>query len=91
MVLCCAGLARPRRRLSELLLKAAVSSTADPSADKALRLLFLRSPISFLGTSHVSAVKLAVTNLQGDTLEVQGTYIIVTIKSAVNHSFGFVS
>lgn len=69
----CAELARPRKRLTELLWQTASTAApiTDSSTHKRFQLMFLRSPTSFsAGASRVSAVNLAVNTLQGEDLEV---------------------
>lgn len=64
------NLVRPRKRLTELLLKAALET--DPAADgKTFRPLFLRSPLSFLGDTSVTGVELGLNSLQGSEMENQ--------------------
>uniref|UniRef100_A0A1B6KKK1 NADPH:adrenodoxin oxidoreductase, mitochondrial n=1 Tax=Graphocephala atropunctata TaxID=36148 RepID=A0A1B6KKK1_9HEMI len=63
-------LARPRRRLTELMLQTAAASFP-PQNDKLFQLMFLRSPLSFRGEQTVSGVELAFNTLQGDNLENQ--------------------
>ncbi|XP_054282688.1 NADPH:adrenodoxin oxidoreductase, mitochondrial-like [Macrosteles quadrilineatus] len=62
-------LARPRKRLTELLLQA--SSSPQQSVDKTLQLLFLRSPLSFTGGQRVSEINLGINQLEGDDLNKQ--------------------
>ncbi|XP_012287964.1 NADPH:adrenodoxin oxidoreductase, mitochondrial isoform X3 [Orussus abietinus] len=62
------NLARPRKRLTELMLNSLDESSANSSNghDKEIRPVFLRSPVEFFGVDSVEAVKLSVNRLEGD-------------------------
>ena len=62
------NLARPRRRLSELMLQSLENSSLDNKYDKELRPIFLRSPIEFTGSDSLKSVKFSVNKLQGSDL-----------------------
>ncbi|XP_034249133.1 NADPH:adrenodoxin oxidoreductase, mitochondrial-like [Thrips palmi] len=64
-------LVRPRKRLTELLVKAALEAKTVDSPTKTFRPLFLRSPLSFVGDSNVTGVKFGINSLQGADLESQ--------------------
>lgn len=68
------GLARPRKRLTELLIQASLEDAARPSSEapiKTFHPLFLRTPLKCLGSSRITGIELAVNRLQGDTLQNQ--------------------
>uniref|UniRef100_A0A8D8SPZ6 NADPH:adrenodoxin oxidoreductase, mitochondrial n=1 Tax=Cacopsylla melanoneura TaxID=428564 RepID=A0A8D8SPZ6_9HEMI len=62
-----ADLQRPRKRLSELILKSASPDENKSNASKYFRPIFLRSPKEFQldGSGHVSGVQCAVNKLEG--------------------------
>ncbi|KAJ1522206.1 hypothetical protein ONE63_002514 [Megalurothrips usitatus] len=65
-------LVRPRKRLTELLVKAALET--EPSIDtssKIFKPLFMRSPLSFQGSTSVTGVELGLNSLHGADLENQ--------------------
>lgn len=64
-------LTRPRKRLTELMLKSLEESTSDSTHTKELHPIFLRSPLEFRGTDHVESIRLSVNRLQGDTMQNQ--------------------
>ncbi|XP_032680484.1 NADPH:adrenodoxin oxidoreductase, mitochondrial isoform X3 [Odontomachus brunneus] len=64
-------LARPRKRLTELMLKSLEESTSDSTRTKELHPIFLRSPLEFHGTDHLESVRLSVNRLRGDTMQNQ--------------------
>ncbi|XP_017893540.1 NADPH:adrenodoxin oxidoreductase, mitochondrial isoform X1 [Ceratina calcarata] len=65
-------LARPRKRLTELMLKYLEEMSSDTkAATKELHPIFLRSPVQFLGTDRVHSVKLSINKLQGDDIHQQ--------------------
>lgn len=65
-------LVRPRKRLTELLVKAALEDTPTVvSSTKIFRPLFLRSPLSFVGDSKVTGVEFGINSLEGLDLESQ--------------------
>ncbi|XP_015438041.1 PREDICTED: NADPH:adrenodoxin oxidoreductase, mitochondrial [Dufourea novaeangliae] len=62
-------LARPRKRLTELMLKSLnETSTNTKSSVKELHPIFLRSPVEFLGSNSVTGIKLSINKLQGSNL-----------------------
>ncbi|XP_078045854.1 NADPH:adrenodoxin oxidoreductase, mitochondrial [Augochlora pura] len=66
------SLARPRKRLTELMLKSLEETpTNTTSSVRQLNPIFLRSPIEFLGSGSVSSVKLSVNRLEGNDLQKQ--------------------
>lgn len=61
------NLVRPRKRLTELMVKSMEESTLDTrKCDKEFRPIFLRSPIEFLGSKCVEGVKFSINELTGD-------------------------
>lgn len=60
-------LPRPRKRLTELLLKTASESEALKQKTKILQILFLRSPLEFTGNERINGVKLAVNRFKNLT------------------------
>lgn len=63
---------RPRKRLTELLAKAALEGTPTTDAPtKIFRPLFLRSPSSFVGDTNVTGVEFGINTLEGPDLENQ--------------------
>lgn len=65
-------LARPRRRLTELMVKHLEEEplcTETPT--KELHPIFLRSPVKFLGSDSVNGVKLSINKLEGDNASTQ--------------------
>lgn len=66
-----AALGRPRKRLTELLLKAASNDSAK-NGDKIFQVLFKRTPLVFSGTGNsLKNLEMAVNKLEGDDLETQ--------------------
>ncbi|XP_026295633.1 NADPH:adrenodoxin oxidoreductase, mitochondrial isoform X2 [Apis mellifera] len=65
-------LTRPRKRLTELMLKylEKIPSIQD-TRTKELYLLFLRSPVKFLGSNNISGVKLSINKLEGNDISTQ--------------------
>jgi len=64
-------LTRPRKRLTELMLKSLEESASNSIHGKELHPIFLRSPIEFHGTHELESVKFAVNRLRGDTIQNQ--------------------
>ncbi|XP_070152994.1 NADPH:adrenodoxin oxidoreductase, mitochondrial [Polyergus mexicanus] len=64
-------LARPRKRLTELMLKSLEESVSDSTHAKELNPIFLRSPIEFHGGDELRSVRFAVNCLRGDTIQDQ--------------------
>lgn len=64
-------LARPRKRLTELMLKSLEESTSDSTHSKELHPIFLRTPLEFHGIDHVKGIRLSVNHLRGDTIQNQ--------------------
>lgn len=64
-------LARPRKRLTELMLKSLGESTSDSTHTKELHPIFLRSPLELCGTDHVKSIRLSINRLRGDTIQNQ--------------------
>ncbi|KAF7395613.1 hypothetical protein HZH68_009663 [Vespula germanica] len=65
-------LARPRKRLTELMLKSLNEQSANcTTVKKELHPIFLRSPIEFLGFKNVEKIKLSVNKLEGDNINTQ--------------------
>jgi len=64
-------LTRPRKRLTELMLKSLEESASNSIHGKELHPIFLRSPIEFHGTHELESVKFAVNCLRGDTIQNQ--------------------
>lgn len=63
------NLARPRRRLSELMLQSLEDSSFDETRYvKELRPIFLRSPIEFTGSDSLKSVKFSINKLEGSDL-----------------------
>ena len=66
------GLARPRKRLTELMLKHLEETPTNVAASaKELHPIFLRSPVEFLGSGGISGIKLSINRLEGDDLSTQ--------------------
>ncbi|XP_076654150.1 NADPH:adrenodoxin oxidoreductase, mitochondrial isoform X1 [Halictus rubicundus] len=66
------SLARPRRRLTELMLKSLGETPANTTHGmKELHPIFLRSPIEFLGSDRVEGVKLRINRLEGNDSQKQ--------------------
>ncbi|XP_075227253.1 NADPH:adrenodoxin oxidoreductase, mitochondrial [Lycorma delicatula] len=63
-------LVRPRKRLTELMVDAALKQNKG-NADKMFYPLFLRSPVSILGSGDVTGVRLSVNTLEGSDFEKQ--------------------
>ncbi|XP_076227961.1 NADPH:adrenodoxin oxidoreductase, mitochondrial isoform X2 [Nomia melanderi] len=65
-------LARPRKRLTELMLKSVEETPTNTTPDiKELHPIFLRSPLEFLGSDSVDSIKLSINKLEGDNLHKQ--------------------
>ncbi|CAL1689401.1 unnamed protein product [Lasius platythorax] len=64
-------LARPRKRLTELMLKSLEESVSDSTYAKELNPIFLRSPVEFYGGDELRSVRFAVSRLRGDTIQNQ--------------------
>lgn len=64
-------LARPRKRLTELMLKSLEDSVSDSTHAKELSPIFLRSPIEFHGNDKLQSIRFAVNRLRGDTIQNQ--------------------
>lgn len=64
-------LARPRKRLTELMLKSLDESMSDLTHVKKLHPIFLRSPIEFHGANKLESVRFTVNHLQGDNIQDQ--------------------
>lgn len=64
-------LARPRKRLTELMLKSLEESVSDSTHAKELNPIFLRSPVEFHGGNELRSVRFAVSRLRGDTIQDQ--------------------
>lgn len=64
-------LARPRKRLTELMLKSLEESASDSTRSKQLHPVFLRSPVEFHGGRELESVTLAVNRLRGDAIQDQ--------------------
>ncbi|KAL7287110.1 hypothetical protein TKK_0018728 [Trichogramma kaykai] len=64
-----ANLARPRKRLTELMLKSLDEAPHDKrNFDKEFHPIFLRGPTEFIGTSNIEKVKFSVNELEGEDL-----------------------
>lgn len=57
-------LPRPRKRLTELLIKTAEESTVKDGCTKKLHISFLRSPKKFIGSQVVEGVELTVNKFK---------------------------
>ncbi|KAK2575015.1 hypothetical protein KPH14_008762 [Odynerus spinipes] len=65
-------LARPRKRLTELMLKSLNEQSVNcTTVKKELYPIFLRSPLEFLGSRTVEKIKLSVNKLEGDNIHTQ--------------------
>jgi adrenodoxin-NADP+ reductase len=63
------NLARPRKRLTELMLKSIQDSSLDTrKCDKEFHPIFLRGPLEFLGSNSIESVKLSINELEGDNV-----------------------
>ncbi|KAK9880340.1 hypothetical protein WA026_010225 [Henosepilachna vigintioctopunctata] len=60
------NLPRPRKRLTELMLKSAFEISRN--SETKFKPLFLRTPIKFIGDSSVRAVELGITKLEGEDI-----------------------
>lgn len=60
-------LQRPRKRLTELMLKSSEEANSNVRHVKELYPIFLRGPVEFLGTQTVTGMKLSVNKLEGST------------------------
>lgn len=58
-------LARPKKRITELMLKSALDSNK-PKREKSFRPRFFLSPVELTGSNYVEQVKLCVNKLEGD-------------------------
>nr|XP_012146559.1 PREDICTED: NADPH:adrenodoxin oxidoreductase, mitochondrial isoform X5 [Megachile rotundata] len=65
------SLARPRKRLTELMLKHVEEVPLEPRNSKEFHPIFLRSPTEFLGSNSVNSIKFAITKLEGDDIPKQ--------------------
>lgn len=66
------NLARPRKRLTELMLKSIDDASLDTrDCDKKFRPIFLRGPVEFLGNDSVEKMKFSVNQLEGQDLTQQ--------------------
>lgn len=64
-------LARPRLRLTELMLKSLKESKTDSVHAKELHPIFLRGPVEFRGDNELRSVRFAVNRLRGETVRDQ--------------------
>lgn len=65
-------LPRPRKRLTELMLKSLSEQSVNcTTAKNKLYPIFFRSPIEFLGSKTVEKIKLSVNKLEGDNIHMQ--------------------
>ncbi|XP_043254193.1 NADPH:adrenodoxin oxidoreductase, mitochondrial-like [Colletes gigas] len=65
-------LARPQKRLTELMLKYLEETPENTAINvKELHPIFLRSPVEFLGSDSVKGIKLTVNRLEGDDISKQ--------------------
>ncbi|KOX80011.1 NADPH:adrenodoxin oxidoreductase, mitochondrial [Melipona quadrifasciata] len=65
-------LARPRKRLTALMLEYLEKTSSDTEAmTKRLYPIFLRSPVEFLGSDTVHSIKLSVNSLEGNDVSTQ--------------------
>ncbi|KAL6258674.1 hypothetical protein P5V15_010626 [Pogonomyrmex californicus] len=62
-------LARPRRRLTELMLKSLTESTSNSVYTKELHPIFLRSPVEFHGNNSLKSIKFSINRLRGETIQ----------------------
>lgn len=77
-------LVRPRKRLTELLAKAALEGTPTEDAlTRSFRPMFLRSPLSFVGDSNVTGVEFGLNSLEGSDLESQKA-VLTDKKEIIN-------
>lgn len=58
---------RPRKRLTELLIKTAAESTTKDPCSKKLYISFLRSPKNFVGSEFVEGVELTVNKFKSSS------------------------
>ncbi|XP_006614199.1 NADPH:adrenodoxin oxidoreductase, mitochondrial isoform X3 [Apis dorsata] len=63
-------LTRPRKRLTELMLEY-LEKTPSDTKTKELYLLFLRSPVKFLGSNDINGIKLSINKLEGNDISTQ--------------------
>lgn len=64
-------LERPRKRLTELMLKSLTESKNDSVHAKELHPIFLRSPVEFHGDDELKSIRFAVNHLRGETIQDQ--------------------
>ncbi|XP_076302095.1 NADPH:adrenodoxin oxidoreductase, mitochondrial-like [Lasioglossum baleicum] len=65
-------LARPRKRLTELMLENLEKSSLDTKIiTKELYPIFLRSPVKFFGSNSVNSIKLSINRLEGNDISTQ--------------------
>ncbi|XP_014616513.1 PREDICTED: NADPH:adrenodoxin oxidoreductase, mitochondrial isoform X2 [Polistes canadensis] len=65
-------LARPRKRLTELMLKSLNEQSINHTKiTNELHPIFLRSPIEFLGCKNIEKIKFSVNKLEGDNISLQ--------------------
>lgn len=64
------SLARPRKRLTELLYKSALE-TKKPNDGKIFQIIFKRTPLCFSGENSVKNIEMAINKLVGTDLESQ--------------------
>lgn len=62
---------RPRKRLTELMLKSLNESNSDSVHTKELHPIFLRSPVEFHGGSKLESVRFAINRLRGEAIQDQ--------------------
>ncbi|XP_067213323.1 NADPH:adrenodoxin oxidoreductase, mitochondrial isoform X2 [Linepithema humile] len=64
-------LARPRKRLTELMLKSLDESANDSTHAKEFHPIFLRGPIEFHGANELESIRFTVNHLRGDNIQNQ--------------------
>lgn len=62
---------RPRKRLTELMLKSLKEFKNDSVHAKELHPIFLRSPVEFNGSNELESIRFAINRLQGETIQDQ--------------------
>ncbi|CAK9815629.1 NADPH:adrenodoxin oxidoreductase, mitochondrial [Anthophora plagiata] len=65
-------LPRPRKRLTELMLKYLEEAPLDTrKVTKELHPIFLRNPVKFLGSDSINGIELSINRLEGDNISTQ--------------------
>ncbi|KAJ8918005.1 hypothetical protein NQ315_011458 [Exocentrus adspersus] len=79
---CVANLARPRKRITELMLKS-LSQQSETLGNNVFKPVFRRSPLEILGDSKVERVTLGVNNLVGEDF-LNKTAVLTSKRETIN-------